>query len=159
MAVMQGLFPALTHLSLSTSWPGWNESLVASVPEEFLNGSAQRLQILRLDGIAFPRKWNLLLTAHHLVELHLHNILHPDGVSPEMVAYLSVMPNLRRLAIGFLSALSRPHLPYPQNRAPPQLICVFLPVLTSFSFYGVSEYAEDLLSRIGISLVSSVASL
>lgn len=156
MAAMQGPFPALTHLSLCTRWPGLNESL-ASVPEEFLNGSAQRLQILRLDGIVFPRKWNLLLTAHHLVDLHLHDIPHSDDVSPEeMVTYLSVMPNLRHLAIGFLSALSRPHFPNPQNRPPPPLTYVFLPVLTSFSFYGVSEYAEDLLSRIDISLVNCV---
>jgi hypothetical protein len=48
-----------------------------------------------LSGDAFPQKWNLSLTTHHLVDLHLHNILHSNDVSPkEMVTYLSVMPIL-----------------------------------------------------------------
>jgi len=60
-----------------------------------------------------------------------------------MAAYLAPLSNLKFLSIGFRSPRPRPNQPIL-----PQLVRVVLPALTRFSFRGVSEYLEDLVSRI-----------
>jgi hypothetical protein len=49
------------------------------------------------------------------------------------------------------SSHARPTIP-----TPPLLTCIYLPFLTSFSFYSLSEYVEDFVSRIDISLLNRV---
>ena len=147
--VIQESFPALTHLQISVM-----DMSKPVVPEAFLGGSAQHLRLCILRGVAIPGIQKLLLSAGGLVTLHLWNVPHSGYVSPEaMVTCLYPMHNLEDLAIGFESPLSRPDRPnrylYPDTR-------VVLPALTRFHFRGVSEYMEDLLSRIDFPLLDDV---
>jgi hypothetical protein len=75
------------------------------------------------------------------VTSHRH-ITHSDCISPE--AYLSSMPNLESLSIGFRVPRSRPNWPDPRNRRLPLLTNVVLPALTSFHVHGGSKYIQDL---------------
>ena len=144
---MQEPFPALTDIRIASL----NKTAGPVFPQEFLGGSAQHLRSCFLYGIAIPGIRQLLLSATNLVELHLWKIPHSTYVSPEALATcLSTMPSLKRLWLRFQSPQSRPnrHLP-PRTR-------VVLPALTRFWFKGVSEYLEDLVSRIGIPLLQNV---
>ncbi len=60
-----------------------------------------------------------------------------------MVALLSVSSSLERLSIQFKSPQSRPDL---KRRRPPPSKRSVIPSLTRFSFKGVSEYLEDLVT-------------
>ncbi|KAI0288913.1 hypothetical protein BC826DRAFT_651389 [Russula brevipes] len=139
-AAMKEPFPELTHLNLGTT----EANTVPVLPDSFLGGSAPRLQTLRLFGIPFPAVPKLLSSASGLVELRLWGIPHSGYIVPEaMVTGLSALTRLKRLSIGFLSPRSRPGQP-----SPPRLIRTVLPTLEYFVFRGVSEYLEDLTSRI-----------
>ena len=78
-AAMQQPFPALQDLCLDSD----GETEV--VPVSFLDGSAPRLQTLRLTSIPFPGLPKLLLSATHLVTLSLFNIPHSGYFSPEAI--------------------------------------------------------------------------
>ena len=145
---MQVLFPALTDLRLRASTM---DKAVPVFPEGFLEGSAPRLRSCKLFGVPIPSIWKILLSANHLIDLHLTNIPHSGYISPEaMVAALSAAPNLKELELGFQSPRSRPDrggsLPSPLTR-------ITLPALTLFRFYGVCEYIECLVSLIDIPLL------
>ena len=141
LAAMQQPFPELTGLDL------WlNDKTVAVVPDSFLGGSAPRLEDLTLGGIPFPGIPKLLLSATHLVNLHLRQIPHSGYFSPDvMVTALSTLTNLEIFSLRFQSPRSCPdqatRRPLPSTRS-------VLPVLTQFWFKGVSEYLEDLVARI-----------
>ena len=136
---MQKPFPALTHLQLTSSAP-----LVAA--DIIIGGPAPRLRVLTLYGISIRRLPKLLLSTTDLVALDLMRIPHSAHVSPEtMVMSLSRLTRLRFLRLGFKSPQSRPG--QERRRLPPPARTV-LPSLTSFLFRGVSEYLEDLVSRI-----------
>ena len=147
--VIQESFPALTYLQISVmdmSRPVFHEA--------FLGGSAQRLRSCIIGGIAIPGIRKLLLSAGGLVILHLWNVPHSGYISPEeIVTCLYPMHNLEDLAIGFESPLSRPDRP---NRPSYPGTCVVLPALARFHFRGVSEYMEDLVSRIDIPLLDDI---
>ena len=149
VAVMQEPFQVLTDLRI-IAWDKLEETVF---PEEFLGGSAPRLRSCDLWGIAYPGIWKLLLNANHLVNLSLWNIPHSGYISPEaMVMCLSATPNLENLSLGFRSPRSRPGQ---ADRSPPPPTRIVLPALTCFRFKGVSEYLEDLVSRIGIPLLDN----
>jgi hypothetical protein len=145
-AVMQEPFPALTHLHISAP------DGTPVFPEAFLGGSAQRLRWLDLRNIVFPGIRRLLFSAaNHLVYLRLEAIPHSTYIPPDaMVTCLSTIANLEDLIIGFRSPRSRPDRAI---RPPPPPTRVVLPTLNSFTFVGVSEYIEDLISRIDIPLL------
>jgi len=65
-----------------------------------------------------------------------------------MVTCLSALTRLERLSIEFRSPRSRPDQP-----STPRSIRTVLPALTFFLFQGVSEYLEDLTSRIDAPLL------
>ena len=139
-AVMQEPFPELAELVL---WP--NDETVPVLPDSFLGGSAPRLQFLGLERIPFPSLPKLLLSAGHLVTLHLHSIPHSGYISPDaMVTALSTLTRLVSLCLEFQSPLSRPDL---ASRPPPSTHAV-LPVLAIFEFKGVSDYLDDLVAPI-----------
>ena len=77
LLAMQVPFPELTFL--------WLCALDLELPGSFLGGSTPRLENLRLDG----KLAKLLLSATHLVHLHLFNVP-PDA----MVTCLSTLSSL-----------------------------------------------------------------
>ena len=141
-AIMQAPFPELTILSLSFGPP--SNRLV--LPDLFLGGSAPRLRFLALETFQFPGLPKLLLSATHLVHLSLSNIPHSGYISPEaMVTYLSVLTSLEEFRLRFDSPQSCPD--QETRRSPPPTRSI-LPALTFFSFKGVNEYLDDIVSRI-----------
>jgi hypothetical protein len=150
-SAMQEQFSALVYLYLR---PHPNGRPALALPDEFLGGSAPRLQYLRLESISFPALPKVLLSATDLVELTLLNIPHSGYISPgAIITGLAVLANLKILNIGFRSPLSRPnresrHLPPPARTV--------LPSLTRFQFYGASEYLEDLVGRIDSPLLDFI---
>ena len=148
LAAMQVPFPELTYLLLR-SWfhsSDGNLGTLSVLPDSFLGGSAPRLEFLILEGIPFPGLPELLLSATHLVDLHLENIPHSGYISPEaMVTALSTLTSLESLSLGFESPRSRPD--WAHRRLPPTTRSV-LPILTSFRFQGVCEYLEDVVTCI-----------
>ena len=139
LPVMHVPFPELTHLQLSSfrSMP--------DLPDSFLGRSASRLRFLDLENIPFPGLPTLLLSATHLVDLHLYDIPQSGYISPEaMVTVLSTLTGLRSLSLKFQFRLS--HLDWESRRPPPSTRSV-LSVLT-FCFRGVSKYLEDFVARI-----------
>ena len=141
LAAMQVSFPALTLLQLSS-----NAETPPVIPDSFLGGSAPRLQVLNLTSISFPGLKKLLLSATHLVKLNLYGIPHSGYISPEaMVALLSALSNLKTLYLGFQSPQSRPNWESP--KLPPRKRSI-LPALDEFRFKGVTEYLEELVTRI-----------
>ena len=141
LAAMQRHFPELTDLRF---WP--SHQPVPDVPDSFLGGSAPRLESLSLSHFPFPSLPKLLLSATHLVHLHLGNIPHSGYFSPDtMVTALSTMISLYDLSLRFQSPRSCPSR---ESRRSPPSTRSLLPVLTNFRFKGVSEYLEDLVACI-----------
>jgi hypothetical protein len=140
-AAMRQPFPELTRLEF---WP--NDETVLIVPDSLLGGFAPRLEILQSGGVSFPGLPKLLLSAAHLVSLHLYNTPHPGYISPDaVVTALSTLTSLDSLVLQFQSARSFPDR---ASRRPPPSTRSVLPVLTGFWFKGVNEYLEDLVARI-----------
>ena len=141
LAAMQVSFPELKDLQLSSddeTSPGFLDS--------FLGGSAPSLQSILLSGIPFPGLPKLLLSANRLVDLRLFNIPHSGYVSPEaMVDLLSALPSLDTLSLRFESPQSRPD--WQSRSLPPPKRCI-IPTLNKFRFKGVTEYLEELVTRI-----------
>ncbi|KAH9972673.1 hypothetical protein BJV74DRAFT_864873 [Russula compacta] len=155
MAVVQRPFPVLTDLCLTMyhGWvPGWAR-WARFIPDSFLGGCAPRLRHLSLMGMPFPKP---LFSAPDPVILDLGNLPHSGYFSSEaMVAYLSVLTRLESLYLGcdspqFLPDLTSQHSP-PLRRA-------VLPTLTSLRLWlqGVSEWLEDVFSRIDVPLLNEV---
>jgi hypothetical protein len=147
---LQQPFPALTDLRLSFL----NEIPFPVVPASILGGSAPGLQSIRLERIPLPGLPNLLLSATHLVDLHLQRIPDSGFFSPEaLVTALSMLTRLEKLEIWFESYRSRPDRKTPY--LPPQTR-VLLPALITLSFTGVAEYLEDLVAPIDAPLLDDL---
>jgi hypothetical protein len=147
-AAMQKPFPALSRLGILPVI-----RLPPAVPSSFLGGSAPRLRSLSLQSIPFPGVLNLLLSATHLVHLHLWRIPHSEYFSPEEIATcLSMLTRLERLSIGFESPLI-----HPDRKRPPPQTRTLLPFLTGLWFEGFSEYLEDLVARIDAPRLNTLA--
>ena len=137
---MQVQFPELLALRLSLL--GWESAL----PDSFLGGSAPRLRYLTLLQAPFPGLRNLLLSATHLVHLHLYHIPCSGYISPEAMANcLSMLTSLEELHFHFQpfqrSSNQESRRPLPPTRS-------VLPALTKFGFEAINEYLEDFVSRI-----------
>ncbi|KAI0290674.1 hypothetical protein BC826DRAFT_527983 [Russula brevipes] len=144
--VMQEPLPELTYLNLQS-----NDGPALVLPDSFLGGSSPRLRTLWLMGIPYPALPKLLLSAGHLVWLHLSDIPHSGYISPEvMVNCLATMTRLSVFELGFTSPRSYPNQ---ASRGLPLPTQIVLPALTHFSFRGVSEYLEDLVARIDTPLL------
>ena len=140
LGAMQVPFPELTYLYL------WSEDEATVIPDSFLGGSAPRLEFLDLNSIPFPGLPKLLLSATHLVYLSLHGIPHSAYISPQViVTLLSMLSSLQILSLGFRSPRSRPDRESPSMPPPKRSI---LPALAEFRFKGVTEYLEELMTRI-----------
>ena len=141
LSAMQVLFPELTDLRLSLHSSELTFGRSPVIPDAFLGGSAPCLRILHLTRISFPGLPKLLLSAAHLVELHL---CHTEYISPEAIAAsLSVLSSLESLKLIFKCD------DYPRHRSslPPSKRST-LPALVKFHFEGAIQYVEELVSRI-----------
>ena len=140
LAAMQQPFPLLSFLRL------WPTDEMPVVPDSFLGGSASCMRTIFLDHVPFPSLPKLLLSTTRLHTLFLLNIPHSGYFSPEaMFTALSTLTSLELLEIEFLSPRS---FPDSASRRPLPLTRSVIPVLTYFSFKGVSEYLEELVARI-----------
>jgi hypothetical protein len=139
LAAMQVSFPALTDLLLRCPR---GETLV--IPDTFLGGSAPLLEYFNLNRIPFPGMPNLLLSATHLVGLHLSDIPHSGYISPEVMAScLSASTSLKSLSLSFSAEFL-----HSRSRQRPPKTPFILPCLTMFWFRGASVYLDDLVARI-----------
>jgi hypothetical protein len=144
LAAMEVPFPELTELWLL---PPFRTELL-TIPDSFLGGSVPRLRILKLSDIPFPGLPKLLLSTTHLLSLTLCDIPHSGYFSPEaIVAPLSAMSSLKTLYLGYKSPYSHPASGWRSRSLPLQKRSI-LPSLDKFHFTGVSEYLEDLVTRI-----------
>jgi hypothetical protein len=131
-AVTSKTFPMLTHLIVHTYYE--RGCRTRKLPDEFLGGSAPRLQIICLQNIAFPALPTLLLSAGDLVELKLHGIPPPGYISPVAMAMcLATFPRLNTLAIQFDVVVFGAFV-----KDPPYDSTAVLPALTNFEFMGLS---------------------
>jgi hypothetical protein len=141
LAAMQVPFPELTHLQFFSD--GETPPVIL---DSLLGGSAPPLRFFHLDGIPLPGLPKLLLSATHLVHFGLTDIPHSGYISPEaMVALLSALSSLNTLSLGFRSPQSCPGWESRSLRPPKRSI---LPALLDFYFKGVTEYLEELVTRI-----------
>ena len=141
LVAMQMPFPEVTHLCLEASTDG---QTLPAVPDSFLGGSAPCLRYFSLDGIPFPGLSKFLLSATHLVDLHLH-IPRSGYISPEaMVTCLSTLTSLDDFTLRFQSLRSHPDS---ETRQSQLATCSALPALRSFQFEGSSGYLECLVAR------------
>ena len=149
LAPMLQPFPELTSLQLQLIYES-----APNLPASFLGGYAPRLQKLELRSISFPELPKLLLSTTHLVSLCLESIPPSGYILPKtMVTSLSLLTRLETLKIGFIFCQNRPD---PRSRHPPPLTRTLLPVLTALEFQGVSEYLEDLVTRIDTPLLDTL---
>ena len=147
-AAPQEPHPMLTSLML---WSNGESTQI--VPDSFLGGSTPRLQTLWLDFIPFPGLPKLLLSANHLVLLHLWNIPDSGYISPQViVTCLAAMTKLESFTLGCQSPRFRPNQ---QSRPLPLSTPIILPNLAALKFKGVCEYLEDLLARINVPILRS----
>ena len=138
-AAMEVPFPELESLTLSSG----ASSYVPVLPDSILGGSAPRLRDLSLSFIPFPALPKLLMSATHLVNLHLDNIPHSGYISPDSVATcLSVLTSLETFRLQFQFH------PNPKSRRPFPLIRFVLPTLTMFWFKGMIKYLEEFMAQI-----------
>ena len=144
---MQEPFLALTSLQLWSK----DDDEAPVISDSFLGRSAPRLQYLDLNCLPYLGLPKLLMSATHLVTLHLLDIPHSGYISPK--AILTALPALAELEtfdLRFQSPRSRPDR---ESRRPPTPTRSVLPTLKYFKFRGVSEYLEDLVARIDAPLL------
>ena len=156
-SLLESIFPAMqkTFVALEDLWLFTTDDKASVVSDSFLGGSAPHLRRLKLLRIQFPFPVlrNLLLSAPNLVTLYLHGIPHSAYFSPEaIVTCLSALTRLNQLRIGFKSPRSRPPREG-RHRTPTRSL---LPALTELRFVGISEYLEDLVTRIDTPLLSQL---
>ena len=134
-------FPILTHLWLSA-----DPESGPVLPSSFLGGSAQCLQEMYLEGIAFPSLSAFLSSASDLVSISLHRMPHAWYISPEVVASLAALTRLDFLSIGFQPPTFRGQSSSRREEAP--LTRVVFPALTFLGLQGTGEYVEDFMAQI-----------
>ncbi len=157
LAAMQKPFPELTHLLLGASFDRYLDRTELVLPDLLLGGCAPRLQELTLHGIPFPELPRLLLSATHLVTLYLDKI--PDFKMfslDAMVIAVSALTRLEILCLEFESSQSRAFSNV-QGRCPPPPTRSILPVLTRFTFRGVSKVLEHLVARLNTPLLNTLS--
>jgi hypothetical protein len=153
LEVMQAPFPALTHLDFTGPEPRDEVYDDFLLPDDFLGGSAPRLQHLRFDEISFPTLPKLLLSARSLVFLELGRTNPPTRlgyISPEaMVGGLAGLTKLRTLRITTEFPENPPCSDEQLERRSPDLpIHALLPALNNLKFRGSSWYLEGLVAQI-----------
>ena len=153
LVFMDGRFPILEHLFLSSTGAAENKNIPLTLPETFL---APNLRHLTLPDISPQRLFQFLTTTVSLTTLKLSNIqachIHPRL----LVAQLWPLPQLEELSIVFSTPIPCPATeeePLGEEETP-----VLLPNMKTFCFEGVNTYLECLVSRIRTPLLEQLHS-
>jgi hypothetical protein len=136
-------YPILEYLIIAL--PIGDNRATLIFPETF---QAPHLRHLSLEGFALPIGSRLLTNAAGIVTLNLAMIcpltyFHPNT----LLQWISLMPQLERLAISFLFAAPNRDVERQLTHAP-IMTPFILPNLHWFSFGGVSTYLEAIVHRI-----------
>ena len=136
-------YPILEYLYIAR--PLGDNSTIWKFPETL---QAPHLRYLALTGFAFPIGSRLLTTAVGLVTLHLV-MVHPSTYfhPHTLIQWISLMPHLETLRIGFESSIPNRDVERQLTRAP-NITPITLPNLRHINFRGVSSYLEELVHRI-----------
>ena len=135
-------FPMLKHLIIHVA-----DGYTSVLPDDFLGGSAPRLQTIHFRNVDFVTLQTPPLTASNLVELHLRCIPLARYVLPDRMAMrLADLPRLKTLVLQFQSAFFPPNINHPIH--PPAVTRTVLPALTDFEFTGTSKYLEKFIAQI-----------
>ena len=154
--MMQESFPMLTRLRIGSRMQ--SAAVPVVLPDSFLGGFAPHLQELNLRHVRFPALPKLLLSANYLVDLSLWNIPHSGYISPEVLAScLSSLTMLKEFRLKFDPDDFPQSLPDRASRLPSSSICVDLPALILFHFWGMNDYLEDFVARINAPLLRKLA--
>jgi hypothetical protein len=148
LLLMDGPFPSLEHLSLSSETDNMS---TLTLPKTFL---APKLCYLALN-IHPPKRLQLLSFTASLVRLVLENIRTSTYFLPRiLVTRLQLLPHLEQLTIGFSIPIPRPSVErrlFDKQGAP-----VTLPNLKLLTFQGVSAYLECLVAQIRAPLLEQL---
>ncbi|KAH9011910.1 hypothetical protein EDB85DRAFT_2224700 [Lactarius pseudohatsudake] len=121
------------------------DSVRRTLPRAFQWGT--RIRCLHSTRVAFPALLHLLYSSRNLVDLQLHEVVHPLHFSPEALTdALSGMTQLRSLSLHLLTTVKYTALDLPPP--PPSEERITLPVLVRLDFQGIAEYLEGLVARI-----------
>ena len=134
-------FPALESLDLRCI--GYSSELV--IPDTFLRGSNLHLRSLKLHCVCVSATSHLLTSAPALTKLSLGIVTARDSKSPMLLflTCLQSMPCLRRLELDIpFTCDEDPDMHWP--KVPKYTIQ--LAKLTSFQFFGPSEYLNTLMA-------------
>jgi len=148
--IMRVSFPTLESIRLASE-----NAAEPLVIDEFLGGSAPRLQEICGEGLAIPflALRRLLLSTHNLVTLNLYDIPESCPFPPDaLVAILSSLDHLKGLCIHFRPPASRSAT----NMEPPPFERSTFPSLISLQFYGASEYLEAFVARAHMPVLDSL---
>jgi hypothetical protein len=144
LSSIEGPFSELEDLMLLS-----RDSVRLTLPSTFLWGPS--LRRLHLTKITCPALLQLLYTSGDLVDIQLHDAIHPWHFSPEALAKaLSRMDQLRSFSLHFHTTDSYIAPPPPSGER------VLLPVLTRLNFRGPAEYMERLVARIDAPCLADV---
>jgi hypothetical protein len=146
---MQTAMPSLENLRLMVQ-----DKAELLLPSNFLGGSAPRLSVISLYGVAFPALPKLLLSTRNLVSLELWNLPSSGYFSPEaLVLGLSGIVRLKSLTIHFTSPIRHVHA---NDLHTPPSGRIVLPTLANLKFYGDNEYLEAIVARIDAPLLELI---
>ena len=137
-------FPALEKLMLVSQ-----DGAQLTLPSTFQ--WSPRLRCFHSSRVAFPSLLRLLYSSKNLVDLQLHEVLHPSIFPPEVfMNAFSGMVQLRSLSLHFPSIIVHVNLP------PTSEQLVVLPALTRLNYTGRAEYLEGLVSRMDAPLLGDI---
>jgi hypothetical protein len=144
---MDGEFPTLEFLNIE---PPAKHNARLSLPPTF---EAPQLRHLWLDYFTSPIGSSFLTNTVGLVTLILPWIHTYTYVQPDLfLRTISLLPHLKQLEIGFISAIPNSEIKSHQSHTP-ITIQVTLPNLRRFTFSGISSYLEILLPHMATPLL------
>ena len=150
--LLDGQFPILEHLSLTSSAGSNSLPPTLRLPEAFL---APNRRHLALPSVSPPRRLRLLISTLSLVTLELSGIQTTSYFRPRLlIARLRSLPLLEELFIGFSNPIPRPSTE--RELLGEQGAPVTLSNLKKLQFKGVAAYLESLVAHIRIPLLKQL---
>ena len=153
LALMDGNFPILEHLSVSCSFSlDSGHRLPLTLPKAFL---APNLHQLTLFSIGLPKGLRVLTSTVFLITLTLSDIQTSNYFRPRLlVARLRSLPLLEALTIEF--SIPTPHHSTEKELLGEEGAPITLPSLKTIRFDGVGAYLESLVAQIRVPLLEQL---